>query len=444
MNNLSKKFTDILNNFPQLTAGKMLVAVSGGIDSVVLLHLLFTNRCQIEVVHCNFSLRGEESDGDEQFVKKLAEKYNIPCHVRKFETAKFAEENGISVQMAARQLRLEYFDVLFQQSHYSCICLAHHLNDNIETFFLNLLRGTGIRGLAGMKILSANLFRPLLLFTRNEIQAYADHHQLEYREDSSNRKDEYLRNKIRHHIIPQFISRFSGFTETMQENMARFEQGIALYEELIAQVRNEVFTVHSLTIFIDLNRLQSFANPVVLLGELINQYGFTFQHAEQMLNNSQQTETSRYESPTHIAFVKNRTAEIRPVSNFNPQYYEILSLADFANSELPIRISAEELIVSEITELKQDSSHAFLNADMVEFPLILRKWKQGDAFQPLGMKGTKLLSDFFTGLKLSEFQKQDVWILCAGDNILWIIGHRIDDCFKIKPETKKVLHLHIQ
>ncbi len=441
MDNQLQKFSVIMNQFSYLTVKPMLVGVSGGIDSVVLLHLLLNNGCTTEIAHCNFSLRGEESDGDEQFVKSFAEKYNIPYHIRKFATAQFAEENGISVQMAARRLRVEFMNELYGTGNFSCICLAHHLDDNIETFFLNLQRGTGIRGLKGMNILSGKLFKPLLEFSRAEITEYAVRNNLEYREDSSNKTDDYQRNRIRHHVIPAMNKALPEFSEMMKDNLRRISCGIFLYDEFIQAVENEAVFVQNNTIIVHLQKLQKFKNAATLLGEIISKYGFTHLQAQAMLDVKKPSETATFKSDSHIAYVKSGKAEFTKPGHEKNEKYIIENLQDFHKVSLPLRFYAQIVPRKEILEIEHDSSHAYFDFSKITFPLKLRKWKTGDSFRPFGMNGKKLLSDYFTDLKLSALQKQNTWLLCSNDTIIWIIGFRTNDLTKVTGNTSKILHL---
>ncbi len=435
------KFLKVMQSHSEMTGKTILAGVSGGIDSVVLLHLLHSNGFKAAVAHCNFQLRGSDSDDDENFVKQLAEEYQNQCFVMKFETASFAKKHGISVQMAARQLRLDFMNRLLREHHFSCSCLAHHHDDNIETFFLNLTRGTGIKGIRAMSVLSENIFRPLLFATRSEIAEYAARHNLNHREDVSNSKDDYLRNRIRHHVLPQFVSQFPGFYEVMIDNFRRFSSGLALHEELCKNALKDCVSFQENRMNLDLRKISVYENSAILLGEFLSDYGFTFLQAEQMMQSADKTETSVFQSDEYEAFLKSGFLDISIREQATDQSYVISSPECFSTFALPLQISSELLKNNADLNLKAGPEHAYFDASRVEFPLILRKWKAGDVFFPFGMKGKKRISDYFTDLKMSSLQKRNTWLLCSGEDIVWVVGYRIDQRFAVRFGTENILHL---
>ncbi len=438
--NLEDEFLSLMQQFPEVFEAPLLAGVSGGVDSIVMFELLHKYNCNISVAHCNFQLRGEESEADEKFVIALTKRYNVPCFVEKFNTEAYSKEKGFSIQMAARHLRMDFMERLRLQEHFRYICLAHHLDDNIETFFINLLRGTGLKGLKGMAVEKENTLRPLLFATKEEIIVYAKKNNFEYRLDSSNLRDNFIRNKIRHHIIPYFIHHFPEFKNKMKENLNRFSTGEALYKELCSKVATEIISKKNDNIYIDLSQLVCYENSVLLLSEFISTYGFSHLQAELMLKSAGKTETSAFRTSYYIAYIKGFLLEIRKHNQDKEEFFLLNSIDDF--SELGLRISAEIIDYTAGMELHRNSQHAFADAEKVKFPLILRKWQKLDAFYPFGMKGKKLLSDFFTDKKLSPWQKKDIWILCSGNDILWVVGLRSDNRFRVENSTKKILHLY--
>jgi tRNA(Ile)-lysidine synthase len=444
MKNIESHFAEVLAQYKHLAEKPMLAAVSGGIDSLVLLHLLISNGCSVEIMHCNFGLRGEESDLDEKFVHGLSEQYQIPLHIRKFDTAAHASSSGISVQMAARELRLSYMDELMKTGRFSCVCLAHHLNDNIETFFLNLLRGTGMKGLKGMSVLSGNIFRPLLNISRSMIADYAKMNNLTFREDSSNEKDDYVRNRVRKHILPVITEHFPQFLSSMQQNFHHFASGVELLDVLCDEAVEGSVTYQGKNMLIDLKKISRFGNAPLLLFHVIERYGFSHHQSEIICSNAGKTETTVYESLSHRAFLKNHTVEVVPIEKNCQSCFDIERHEDFSSPELPLRIRAELLEYTPEFNLKTGSEFAFLDAEKIQFPLILRKWKQGDVFYPFGMKGKKLISDYFSDHKMTALQKQNVWILCSGDDVVWLVGQRIDNRYRVSSKTRWILALEAE
>jgi len=443
MPNLKDQFLQTVKMFPEATNGTILLGLSGGIDSVVLFHLLHSCGIKFAVAHCNFQLRGSESDHDEVFVNELSKEHGIEFFSKQMNTTVYASEHGISIQMAARQLRLDYMNEIFHSKKYACICLAHHLDDNIETFFLNLIRGTGLKGLKGMSVFSATIFRPLLLTTRTEIKKYADFHNLSHREDSSNAKDDYIRNRIRHHVIPAVEKTFPRFNEVMKENLTRFSNGVSLYEKLClfaaeycTEKQKKYFIVH-------LDKLKKFGNDELLLAEIILPYGFTHHHAIQILENTESNETRKFYSSSHSAYLKNNTLEIHNTGILQNRSFYIENIYGFEDSDCPLKIHAEILTNSSSTELRHNSAHAFFDLSKLKFPLLLRPREQGDTFHPFGMKGKKLITDLMNDLKLSEIQKKNVLLLCSEDQIIWVPGMRNADVFKVTTETIEILHLQL-
>jgi len=418
----------------------LLLGVSGGIDSMVLFHLLRQYQVNFHIAHCNFQLRGSESDKDEVFVKETTKKYKTPLFAKRFETAKHAKDKGISIQMAARELRLQWFNELVEQNQYSYICLAHHLDDQIETIFINLLRGTGIRGLRAMLPNNGKIVRPLLFLNRKQIAKYAKEHDIEFREDSSNLTDEYIRNQIRHNIIPILHEQFPQLYDVMFDNQKKFANTISLFDEFIEKTKNDIKSVCNDIISFDLGKLHKHQHLTELIFELISQYNFNYSQAHAISNNLKQTQTTQYTSSTHEIFLKNSIIEIIAT---NQQHEEIQYLiekeADLA--ALPIKINYELIANSETLELKTSNNTALLDYETVKFPLIVRKWKKGDEFIPFGMNQKKLLSDFFINLKLTQSQKNNIWLLCEQNEIIWLIGYRINNKYRVTPKTLKVLKL---
>ena len=420
----------------------ILVAVSGGVDSVVLLQLMSQIRHKIGVAHCNFNLRGKESDGDEMFVRELAAEYKIPCFVKQFDTHKYAEEQGISIQMAARDLRFAWFYELMDKQGYQIVVLGHHRDDVIETFFINLSRGTGIRGLTGIKCKAGRIVRPLLFASRAEILRYANQQNLSYREDSSNAKQSYHRNKLRHSIIPKFKEINSRFEQTMTENIDRMQQVESVYTKTMDQAFTKCCSRSSGELCISIPKLKEHKPIETYLFEFIREFGFTNRNIPEILNALDRSSGKIFVSPTH-RLLKDRENLIvsEKVEKENRQFY---IEKDIAQINTPFHASCILIGRSALGEIKRDSRYAYLDYDKLIYPLVIRKWKQGESFMPLGMNSLKKLSDFFIDQKMSMVEKEKTWILASGLNPVWIVGKRIDQRYRITDETKKVLVMELE
>jgi len=421
---------------------RILLAVSGGLDSVVLLDLLTKAGYACGIAHCNFALRAEESDLDEEFVINLAEEKGLPVYVRRFETEEYARLNGLSVQMAARKLRYDFFEETRQKYDYSYISLAHHKDDIVETFLINISRGTGIRGISGIKPKSGKLVRPLLFAGRHEIQDYADSVRLMYREDSSNATTRYVRNKIRHQILPVFRQINPRFNETVIENIDRFYEAQMIYQEAIEAVRNNlVINNPDGSSGIKIGELLKLHNQRTYLFELLKPFGFNEDETAEIVQSLTSGSGKQFFSATH-RLVKDR--HLLLISDLSVTAEELFYI-ERGTKEInePIRLQFTYLENSGTPSLNKQSDIAFLDAGILDFPLVLRKWKQGEYFRPFGMKEFKKLSDFFIDQKMSIPEKEDTWILDSGGRIAWIVGKRIDDRFRVTPGTSVILKIEL-
>jgi tRNA(Ile)-lysidine synthase len=415
---------------------KILLAVSGGIDSMAMLQLFAKTDMEIGVAHCNFNLRGEESDHDEGFVREMCLKLDIPCHVKRFDTHDYAHTHKISLQMAARDLRYEWFYHLMRELGYNKIALAHNLDDKVETFFINLVRGTGLQGLKGMKKERDVVIRPLLNITRNEILDFIASEQVPYREDSSNAATKYLRNKIRHEILPKLNEIEPSFLRVMEENMERLSFAWDIYTGYVKQATDKLVVEGNGMIKIDIQALKEQEHQQALSHELFSQFGFGQAVTMEILNCLDHQPGLQFFSPTHRCVKDREYLIITKRRDHNDRKYYIEEGTPEILSPLKMRF---EHHVNEGNKVIKDSSIAQLDAEKLTFPLVLRKWQPGDYFYPLGLNGLKKLSDFFTNNKFSLVDKENTWILASGEQIVWIVGHRIDDRFKITPKTENIL-----
>ncbi|MBO7146035.1 MAG: tRNA lysidine(34) synthetase TilS [Salinivirgaceae bacterium] len=417
-------------------SNSLLAAVSGGADSVVMLHLLAQCRLKVAVAHCNFQLRGADADGDEKFVRQLAEKYQMPFFSIRFNTLAYADEQRVSVEMAARELRYNWFAQLAAEQHFDRILTAHHLNDNIETLLLNLTRGTGINGLAGISAVNGNIVRPLLFATRTQIEEYARLNNLAFRTDCTNLSDDYQRNIIRHRIVPVLKELNPAFEERMSKNFKHISQATDIYNWYVAKVMAEVMQTNGSQVIIDTEKLiqQSFCEAV--LYECIKPFGFNSSQTEAIMKTIGQKSGSTFQSATHRLLVDRSQIIIEPIENSDFQIIEIDSLRDIDSIGLTMRIVPIADFV-----LDKRPNVACLDLDKLQFPLTIRRWQHGDFFYPFGMTKAQKLSDFFVNNKVNVFDKERVMVLTSGEKIAWIIGYRPDNRFKISDKTQRVLVL---
>lgn len=429
----SKFQNELEQNFLYLKSGKNLLAISGGLDSVSLAYLSKKAGLDFALAHCNFNLRDEESEADEAFVKQLARELKVKVFVQHFDTHKFAEEHKVSIQMAARELRYNWFMELKKQLTFDYILTAHHANDDLETFLINLSRGTGLNGLTGISENQNEIVRPLLNFSRSEIEAFAESENLKWREDSSNASTKYIRNKIRHQIVPLFEEINPQFLKVFQETQEHLAQSAALLEDYTAILFKEIVSKKGEAYFFDLQKIKKAPNPQAVLYQLLNGFGFT---AWQDIYDLLQSQSGKKIFSESHRLVKDREHLILTTisSEAHPPEFFVSEKEEFI--ELPFgNLKFEE--VENIAETNENV--AYLDKEKLQFPLKIRKWRAGDSFYPFGMKGSKKLSDFFINKKLSLPEKENVWMLFSENKIVWIINHRIDDRFKVEEHSRHIV-----
>lgn len=421
----------------------VLVAISGGADSVALLHLLVTNGYYCVAAHCNFHLRGSESDGDEQFVRAFCDELSVPCHVVHFETRKYASEHGLSIEMAARELRYQWFEKLMQQLNLHCIAVAHHADDAAETFLLNLVRGTGIKGLSGMKPKQGHVVRPLLRYSRQDIELYCRAHKLKFVTDSSNNSDAYTRNRIRHHIVPQFKIINPSFLNTMRGNMAHLNQICSLFVTQVEKFAKKAVVEIDGQMLISMQHLKELSNAEPFLFELLFAKGFSSDAIHKMARCIDEERWGRILfSSQYRAIVDRFNVIVQPRNRLaEANEFDI----EMGQDEVftPMHMKVRRFIADANFQFSRSNDVVHFDASKVYFPLTLRRWQRGDAFRPLGMKGFKKLSDFFVDSKLSRAQKEEAWVLLSGGEIVWIVGMRIDDRFKVTKNTQEILEIKL-
>lgn len=436
----------------------LLLAVSGGADSVALCELCFQAGFHFEIAHCNFLLRGEESERDEKFVRQLAEKYWTKVFVKKFETKKYAKENRISIQVAARKLRYEWFEELIKnnrrqpnagdrycisdmQRHPSYILTAHHANDTIETLLMNFFKGTGIKGLQGILPIQGNIIRPLLFARKEEILAFANENNLEFVDDSSNVTNKYTRNYFRNQLIPSIQTVFPNVEENLIHNIERFKEVEVLYDQAIQFHKKKLLEKKGNEIHIPVLKLLKVQPLKTIIFEIIKDFGFTSHQTGEVIN-LLKSESGKFISSSTHKIIKSRDWLI-----IAPQNTLKASNILIDQDDLKIAFELGKLVIkfmdSKPAKIPSSNFVATIDAKEIKFPLLLRKWKQGDYFYPLGMQKKKKLNKFFIDQKKSLSDKEKIWVIESNKRIVWIVGERIDDRFKINQSTGKILFIEL-
>jgi len=419
---------------------RLLIALSGGADSMALIHLLNQMPWHLEAAHCNFGLRSDESDKDEEFVRLFCSTNNIKLHVIQFDTEQVADEKGISIEMAARDLRYNWFEQLQEQNDLTCVVTGHHGDDSIETFFLNLMRGTGVKGLSGIKHRNGNRIRPLLQWSRKDIEAYCQWKQVGFRTDSSNADTRFIRNKIRHEIIPLFESVNPSFFQTMLHNMEHLKDADGLLAQTVEQARHEMVVEEHDRLLIPISRLMEYPHRNSILFELLRPYGFNSATVNDVISHLNNISGKQFFSDTH-RLIKDR---YNLLVTENP-YVEVDHFwVEEGETHHPLQLCIQTYDRSKNFLFSRDPHIIHLDFDQVEMPLLVRKWQQGDTFQPLGMSGFKKMSDFFIDSKFSIADKEAAWLMLSGEDIVWVVGHRIDDRYKVTNRTKRILEIQLK
>jgi len=432
------KFKDhLLNNLSFLKSKKLLLAVSGGIDSMVLLHLFQQLDYDITIAHCNFSLRGDESDDDEKFISEYAKKNIINIFVTSFNTKLFVTDNKVSIQVAARQLRYEWFNQLLLQNNLDYLLTAHHLDDSLETFLINFTRGTGLEGLIGIPEQNDTILRPLLPFTRTEIEAYVAENNIAWREDSSNASTKYLRNKIRHEVVPVLKSLNPSFADSFVQTILNLQQAQSMVQDAAVIIYRQVVTDFDDQKHIDILQLKRLPNYKAYLYQWLNPLGFTAWDDIYSLVNAQ---AGKYITSPNYRILKDRDVLIvEPLQSVDNEVYEISQNVQQTTNPIGLKLK----IVDSKDEISRKNV-IFVDNELIKFPLLVRKWEEGEYFYPAGMKGLKKkVSKYFKDEKMSLSQKESTWILCSENEIIWIIGRRSDERFKVTDATTQILKIEV-
>lgn len=430
---MQKQFLKYCHSIGLSEQSTILVAVSGGLDSIALLHLFNLANFKISVAHCNFKLRGSESDEDQNFVAQTCKQLNLPFFSKDFDTLAYAKLHSVSIQMAARELRYAWFTELRLSNAIDFIATAHHQDDQVETILLNLSRGTGLKGLHGILPIQNHLVRPLLFTDRAKLEVWIRTRKISYREDSSNASLKYARNKIRHKVLPILKELNPSLAATMQQNAERFENSQQNLTFFYDKCRAELLKEVDGDLHFNLEILHTYPAPIDVLFYFLSGYGFQDWIAISHLFRSPSGTVIC--SNTH-ELLKNRTSLVlKKTETFTSTQFFIQE--DQTSLSSPFNLTFKQLRTSGY-KVTSNPLIAALDYDRLVFPLVLRKWERGDVFQPLGMRGKKKLSDFFIDSKLSIFEKRNTWVLCSDAKIVWVVGHRIDERFKLVENSQKV------
>lgn len=417
---------------------KVIIGLSGGADSIALVDILSRLGYKCVAAHCNFHLRGDESDRDAAFVDLFCRRRNINLHTVDFDTVAYAKAHKLSIEMAARELRYNWFDKLCSELEINALAVAHHQDDSVETVLLNLIRGTGIRGLTGIMPRNGKVIRPLLCLSRKEILDYIDEKGLTYVTDSSNNETDYTRNKIRLDIIPLLEAINPSAKDAIARTSEYLSQVERIYSEYLFDCKTCVMDGNK----INIDELLHISEPKAVLYELLAPFGFNSSSTEQIFNSLNGLSGKRFYSDTHqlikdrdnliISHIKDEDEEDTYYINEDDQYIDT-----------PLKLKIETIENTPDINIEKNKSVVYLNKDKLQYPLTLRRWKQGDWFVPFGMKGRKKLSDYFSDNKFSLLDKENVWILVSGNDIIWIVGHRSDERFRVIPSAKSILKISI-
>ncbi len=438
MAQMFQKFKQNLSQQPNWMQQKYLLAISGGIDSVVLAELFKRAGLKFSMAHCNFKLRGADSDADQAFVTELAAKFEVPLHINICDLSQSHE----NIQLAARNQRYEWFKKLRIKHQYNYLVTGHHLNDSLESFLLNLQRGTGLKGLLGIQN-NDFILRPLQNFSRKEIQQYAHNRQLQWREDRSNASEKYRRNFIRHQIVPPLVKNNPAFYNNFNKTLQYLQQTQKVVDDWFKKKLQQLVISDGTLLKLNIEHWKKLSSGDLFLYQWLSPYGFTDHEAIIKLTGSQSGK--QVVSPTHILY-KDRDFLIlqKKHTNTNKDYkINFKSRQELADLLIEMHLlKAEDIDIDQIKQASKDEIYVDFNR--LNFPLTLRKWQKGDSFYPLGMTGKKKLSNYFIDEKLSLPEKEKIWLLCHQKDIIWLVGKRLDKRYKIQPESTHVLHIKIK
>ncbi|MFJ1472925.1 tRNA lysidine(34) synthetase TilS [Capnocytophaga cynodegmi] len=459
---MKERFEEHIRQNFNLKDKRILVAISGGVDSMVLATLFYQLNYDIILAHCNFQLRGEESDQDEIFVRNFGENLAVKTIVKRFDTSQFSAESKLNTQLSARKLRYDWFYEIASENQCDYIATAHHADDNLETFIINLSRGSGLDGLLGIPQKNGKIIRPMLLFSREEILEFAKQNSIHWREDSSNQTEKYVRNKIRHTIIPVLKEIHPTFLENFKETQHYLSQSSRFIEENIQKIKEQCFEEREYQTIIRLEPLRNVSDIDFVLHKLF--YPYNFRNISDLKKMLYAESGKQLFSPTHHLIsgrdylvlmktsLKNKELESEGIIFLiNENHFDKKDTIKLSISDVRSYLSLEMTILKrdinhffDLEQLKNENNEvAYFDYDTLQFPLMLRHKKEGDFFYPIGMQQKKKLSKFYIDEKYSLFDKDQQWLLCSQENIAWVIGKRMDNRFKVTNKTQRILKVSI-
>ncbi|MBP1664562.1 MAG: tRNA(Ile)-lysidine synthetase [Bacteroidetes bacterium] len=441
METLKKVQLFIENNQLLTPKGRVIVGVSGGVDSVVMLNMLTVSGYDCVVAHCNFHLRGKESDRDEQFVTDLSQKYGLIFKKVDFDTVNYAKRHKISIEMAARDLRYDWFAGLLKEMRAEAIAVAHHSDDSIETMLINSIRGSGLRGLYGIDERNGNIIRPMLSCSREEIENYARKNSLNYVVDSTNAASDYLRNKFRNDILPALAAINPSVKVTFLENMNRLHGAWKIYDQKIREIKEEICFTKDNQLYIDLKKLKQQADVTTVLFELLQPYHFKNSIVEDIVDGLKNNSGAKFYSDSHCV-LKDRIYLIVKENKINSDIEYSID-KETRNITEPVSMEFREFLKTDDFQFSRKPDTVHIDADKLKYPLLLRPWRKGDTFYPFGMTSKKKVSNFFIDQKINRFHKDDIWLLISDGEIIWIAGLRLDNRFRITEETRNIVEIRI-
>lgn len=423
---------------------EVLLAISTGIDSVVMLDLFNKIGVKYAIAHCNFKLRLFESDDDEMFARQLAHKYGVEVFIGLCMAADHSKKEGISIQESARELRYAWFNKVCSYNNFSTIAVAHNQDDIVETFFINLFRGAGLKGLKSIPVMRQNIIRPLMFATREQIVEYANENKLEFREDSSNSTDNYLRNKIRHHIIPKIKEISPGFNKAAQKSIDNLRDSDLILQSAIKEKLQHLITSNAKDVIsINIEELRKLSPFKIWMYYLLSEFSFNRQVADDICL-SLETENNvghRFLSPDHELLIDREHILIRKITQ--PTSKKYLISIDQKEVVEPINIKIRNIKNNPAFKFIKSNNVAYFDFDKLTFPLTIRRWQKGDRMIPFGMKGGKLISDILIDNKVDLFEKENTYVIVSGKKIIWLVGHRPSNDFRITKSTKNILEMEI-
>jgi tRNA(Ile)-lysidine synthase len=443
MESIKQHIEQALAAIPNHSEKIFLLAVSGGVDSMVLMHVFNSLGLKYKVAHCNFNLRGEDSIGDEKLVRTEAAKFNVDFFCESFDVESYKKEQKCSTQMAARDLRYNWFEGLLKEHKFHYLVTAHHLNDNIETVLLNLTRGTGIKGVTGMELLSKNVLRPMLSVSKKSILDYSSVNNVEFRNDVSNASNDYSRNKIRNLVIPLLEELNPGLDQTMANNIANLNVVNDVYQSAIEkELSNGMISTKNELYFVDIPKLKQLKNTKNTLFEWLFRFGFNYSIVSQLYTSVIQGNGTgkQFISDSNKILIDRDRLVMSPINFIDSDSVYINKLDK--NVTYPIELSLNHL-PKESVDIKKESNFAYLDEGKLIYPLELRKWRNGDVFQPFGMVGKKKVSDYLIDNKVSQFDKEKTFVLLSNNEIVWLVGHRSSEKYKISSSAKTILTIKL-